>query len=171
MMSNASARSASTQNQESEEIEINGTRFRHCNMAKYHISNQVAGQDNHGSLINGGTNGGMLGSDVRVLEFVDGVTVDVTGINETKMTGLKVATGAGLTQTIEDGPIILIMLQYANHGSRHTIHSKGQMENFGILIDDKSRNAGGNQCVVTQEGYVIPLSIHDGLPCMDMRPP
>eukprot|EP00977_Amphora_coffeiformis_P025615 scaffold20852_cov99-Amphora_coffeaeformis.AAC.1 len=54
--------------------------------------------------------------------------------------------------------------KYANLGHGKTIHSKGQMENFGIVVDDRARSAGGNQFVITTEGYVIPLHIRDGLP-------
>ena len=45
------------------------------------------------------------------------------------------------------------------------------MEHFGLVIDDKSRNAGGKQCIITPEGYTIPIHVRDGLPRMDMRIP
>ena len=45
------------------------------------------------------------------------------------------------------------------------------MESFGVIVDDKSRNSGGNQCVITPEGYIIPIHIHDGLPRIDMCAP
>ena len=60
---------------------------------------------------------------------------------------------------------------YAQWGDGgHTIHSKGQMESFGLIVDDKSRTAGGSQCIVTNEGYVVPLHVHGGLTYMDMEP-
>ena len=73
--------------------------------------------------------------------------------------------------TMADGPIILIMLQYANYGVGQTVHSKGQIEHFGLVIDDKSRNAGGKQCIITPKGYTIPIHVRDGLPHMDMQIP
>ena len=114
----------------------------------------------------------MLGSDARVLEFVEGAKVDVTGIADAAVSDLRIAQGAAYVETVDDGPIIIIMSQYANLGRGKTIHSKGQMENFGLVVDDRSRRLhGGNQCIITQEGYVIPIHIRDGLPRFDMRPP
>ena len=103
-------------------------------------------------------------------ECVDGANVDVTGIADSEVSGLKIAQAAGLVETV-DGPVILIMSQYAVLGSGKTVHSKGQMEHFGVVIDDRSRRNGGAQCMVTTEGYVVPISIRDGLPRIDMRPP
>ena len=51
------------------------------------------------------------------------------------------------------------------------VHSKGQMEHFGVVIDDKSRNAGGKQCIITPGGYTIPIHVGNGLPCTDVRIP
>ena len=124
-----------------------------------------------GSLVDGGANGGLLGDDVRVLEYVEGAHVDVTGIADSEVNGLKIAQAAGIVDTVADGPIIVIMSQYADLGKGKTIHSKGQMEHFGMLVDDTSRRAGGRQCVVTTEGYVIPLHVREGLPRIDMRAP
>ena len=45
------------------------------------------------------------------------------------------------------------------------------MELFGLLIDDKSHVIGGTQCIVTNEGYVVPLHIRNGLPYMSMSQP
>ena len=48
---------------------------------------------------------------------------------------------------------------------------EGQMEHFGLVIDDKLRNAGGKQCIFMPEGYTIPIHVRDGLPHMDMQIP
>ena len=47
------------------------------------------------------------------------------------------------------------------------------MEAFGLDVDEKPRKARhpGHQRIVTPDGYVIPLSIRNGLPYMDMRYP
>ena len=45
------------------------------------------------------------------------------------------------------------------------------MELFGIMIDNTSQSAGGKQCIITPEGYTIPLHIRNGLPRMDMSIP
>jgi hypothetical protein len=38
-------------------------------------------------------------------------------------------------------------------------------------VDDKSVKAGGQQCITTFEGHVIPFDIINGLPYMKMKPP
>ena len=70
-----------------------------------------------------------------------------------------------------DGPIIVIMLQHANYGHGQTVHSEGQMGYFGVIIDNKSCNAGGKQCIITPEGYTIPIHVHNGLSHMEMKIP
>ena len=100
----------------------------------------------------------MLGDDVKILKYVEGIKINVTGINDSEVEDLRVAQAAGLVETL-DGPVILIMLQYAVLGTGKTIHSKGQMEHFGVVVDDRSRRNGGKQCVLTPEGYVVPISI------------
>ena len=88
------------------------------------------------------------------------------------LNSLPIVQAAAKIETVADGPIIGIFSSYAqrNDGGR-TIHSKGQMESFGILVDDRAQSLGGLQCIITNEGYVVPLHIHNGLPCMDMSPP
>ena len=55
------------------------------------------------------------------------------------------------------------------HGKGHSILSPMQLEHFGIHVNDKSRYAGGAQCIVTPDGYVIPLAIKNGLPYLELR--
>ena len=172
MLSNASARSANaTQQQQTDEITVNGSVYRRANMAQatYRIST-VDTLIPKGALVDGGANGGMNGEDCRIIEYVEGAHVDVTGINQIQIDELKICLSAGFTESTE-GPICVFMGQYADLGKGPTIHSKGQMEHYGCIVDDTSRRNGGRQCIITPEGYVIPLSIRDGLPRFDMRPP
>ena len=48
--------------------------------------------------------------------------------------------------------------------------SCGQLEYFGVRIDDKSKIVGGTQCIRTIEGYVMPLNFYSGLPYLRMVP-
>ena len=85
---------------------------------------------------------------------------------------LPLIQAAAKIDTQDDGPIIGIFSHYAQcPDDGPTIHSKGQMESFGLLIDDKSHVIGGTQCIVTNEGYVMPLHICNGLPYMSMSQP
>ena len=127
---------------------------------------------NAGALMDGGANGGLLGSDARILETDLVNTADAVGVTDDVMQSLPIVQAAAKIMTVDDGPIIAILSSHAHRtdGGR-TIHSKAQMESFGVVIDDKSRVNGGNQCVITTEGHVIPLHVRDGLPCMDMTVP
>ena len=51
------------------------------------------------------------------------------------------------------------------------VHSKEQMEHFGLIIDNKSCSAGGKQCIIAPEGYTIPVHVCDGLGRIDMKIP
>ena len=124
-----------------------------------------------GHLLMGGANGGLAGSDVRVIGVDEHSTVDVTGVSNSKVNDLKLAQVAGVLKTKNGKEIIGIFNNYANLKKGQSIHSSGQLRKFGIHVDDISKELGGLQKIVTPEGYVIPLSIRDGLPRMDMRPP
>ena len=126
-------------------------------------------QDHGGSLIDGGANGGLSGSDVVVLNETT-LHADVTGIANNTITQIPICTVAGLIQT-QHGPIIGIFHQYAHQGTGKTIHSVSQLRHFGTIVDDTPRQFGGKQRLETLDGYIIPLSIRSGLPYMDMSPP
>jgi hypothetical protein len=122
------------------------------------------------SLMDGGANGGMTGSDVRVISSSDFHRAHVTGIGDATITDLPLITAAGFVQT-HRGPAIVFMHQYAHYGKGHTIHSTAQIRSFGTQVHDSPRSQGGQQRLITSEGYHIPLSYRSGLPYMDMRPP
>ena len=53
----------------------------------------------------------------------------------------------------------------------NTILSCGQMEHYGVDVNDKSMKiSGGKQRILTPEGYIIPMDFHDGLAYIKMRP-
>ena len=85
--------------------------------------------------------------------------------------GLTVVQGASLVHMIDEGPIILIMSQYAHKPDSKSIHSESQIEHFGGVVHDSAKSTGGQQLVVTHEGYTIPLHVRNGLYYMDMVPP
>ena len=126
-----------------------------------------------GAMLDRGANGGLGGSDMKVLEFVTGVYADVQGVGDASVPDLPIVLGAALVENTNRGPIIGLFPQYAYYGKGRTIHSAIQMEAFGLDVDEKPRKARhpGLQRIVTPDGYVIPLSIRNGLPYMDMRYP
>ena len=177
LLSNRAARSSNSeqpgvnfQSPPVKEIIQNGHKYRIVNMADthYHVGNSKR-VSNQGSLIDGGANGGMAGKDVKVIEETF-QKVNVTGIADNTIEDIPIGTVAGLITTTR-GPIIGIFHQYAIVGKGKTIHSSNQLKSFGVQIDDTPRKLKGSQCIKHPDGYVIPLSIRNGLPYMDMKCP
>ena len=134
----------------------------------YHVSNANF-RTERGALIDRGANGGVLGSDA-IVTFEHMRRIDVTGIDNHELTHLKVVDATARVMT-NKGPIILILQQYAYLGQGATIHSAGQLEWGGNTVYDKSLKVkGGKQCIVTVDGYIIPIDIINGLPYIKMTP-
>jgi hypothetical protein len=68
------------------------------------------------------------------------------------------------------GPVIVLMHQYILVDDGTSIHSSPQMEGNQVSVDDWSQYVGGHQCLLTLNGYQIPLNMCHGLACMDMYP-
>ena len=130
----------------------------------YHVSKHSS--SHYGSLINRGANGGLAGSDVRILER-SGRTVSVTGIDNHELPGLDIVTCASLLYT-HLGKVGLIMHKYAYYGRGNTIHSPGHIEWFQNTCDDKSFHVGGKQVINFLYGYSIPLQCRTGLMYMSL---
>ena len=125
-------------------------------------------RDSRGAMVDRGANGGIIGSDARViLKHIR--TVDVTGIDNHELNQLPIVDAAAKTIT-QHGPVIIILRQYAYHGTGRSIHSCIQFEYYKNRVDDVSIRAGGTQSIKTNDGYVIPLDIINGLPYMRMVP-
>ena len=120
-----------------------------------------ASQAKHGSLVDRGANGGLAGSDVRILSR-SSMKCTVTGIDSHELQGLDVVQCAALVQT-NHGIVNLIMNEYACYGKGHTIHSSGQIEWFKNSVDARSVQVGGKQRICTIDGYAMPLTCTGGL--------
>ena len=70
-----------------------------------------------GSLIDHGANGGVVGSDVRVISWSERC-VDITGIDDHELTGIPIGTAGAVVQS-QHGPLIAILNQYALHGTKN----------------------------------------------------
>ena len=125
----------------------------------YHVAQ--ASQAKHSSLVDRGANGGLAGSDVRILSR-SSRKCTVTGIDSHELQGLDVVQCAALVQT-NHGIVNLIMNEYAWYGKGHTIHSSGQIEWFKNSVDDRSVQVVGKQRICTTDGYAIPLTCRGGL--------
>jgi hypothetical protein len=121
-----------------------------------------------GALVDRGANGGIAGDDVRVINRT-GQQVDVQGIDNHQIVDIPIVT-AGAVVKLQCGEVIIILHQYSYTGKGKTIHSSGQLEWYKQEVDDKSIKVGWKQCIMTLDGYVIPLNVKKGLPYVKMQP-
>ena len=112
-------------------------------------------------LVDRGANGGLAGSDMRVIHKTHR-KINIQGIHNHEVTGLDVVTAATLLNTSQ-GKVIGIFNDYAYLGKGSSIHSSGQLEWFKTNVDEKSVKVGGTQLLTTLDGYSVPLLIKDGL--------
>ena len=139
--------------------------------ANVHITYRVSAHSHSStshSLVDRGANGGVAGSDVRIISN-SLRSVDIQGIDNHQLNNISIGTVGGVVNT-HKGPAIIIMHQYALFGKGTTIHSPGQLEWYKNDVNDKSIHVGGLQRITTLDGYMIPLSIKNGLPRMQLRP-
>ena len=141
---------------------------REANTAQVTYKVTTSAQSPTHSLIDRGANGGIAGTDVRVI-FKTQRLVDVQGIDNHQMCDVGIGTVGGVVQT-QKGPVIAIFHQYALHGKGTSIHSCAQMEAYKLDVNDKSIHAGGYQRIKTPDGYTIPLAIRNGLARLKLRP-
>ena len=125
----------------------------------YHIAQ--ASQAKHGSLVDRGANGGLAGSDVRILSRSSRKCA-VTGIDSHELQGHDVVQCAALVET-NHGIVNLIMNEYTCYGKGQTINSSGQIEWLKNSVDDRSVQVGGKQRICTIDGYAMPLTCRGGL--------
>jgi hypothetical protein len=111
----------------------------------------------------------MSGCDVRVIEQSI-LSADVTELADHAVKDIPITTVAGVLSSSR-GKNIGIFHQYAHLGTGKTIYSANHMCHFGIEIASTPRALAGKQRIQHPDSYVIPLSIRNGLPCMDMLPP
>jgi hypothetical protein len=124
-----------------------------------------------GSLIDRGANGGIAGSDTRVIERHAHRTVDIRGIDNHEICSIPIVNAGAIVRS-QRGEVVAIFNQYAYHPTQgRSIHSSCQLESFANDVNDRSiHTPGGLQRIKTVDGYVFPLSVRDGLPYLDMRP-
>ena len=115
----------------------------------------------HGKLVDRGANGGLAGSDMKVIHKTNH-KINIVGIDNHELTGLDVVTASCLFHTPQ-GKIVGSFNEYAYLGRGCSIHSPGQVEHFKLNVCDKFIKVGGKQHIQTLEGHTLPLSIKNGL--------
>jgi hypothetical protein len=158
-------------------MSVGGRTYRLCAARRTYKSNGTP--TFQGSLVDGGCNGGLAGDDCIILETHSFGKVDIVGVGDNLIKDVALCTAAGLIETSE-GPIIGIMHNYAALGKGGSIHSPLQMQDFGVLIDDKAKTQkrmdgefGIQKVRIVSNGTVfdIPLVLNGGLPYFKMVPP
>jgi len=120
--------------------------------------------------VNRGANGGIVGDDTHILCIHPGQEVYVTGIENHKISSLKVVNVSAKIFT-QQGEAIGMFPQHAYHGKGFTIHSSGQIEWFkGNVVHDRFLKAAGAQHTRMLDGCVLPIDIDNGLLHMSMVP-
>jgi hypothetical protein len=94
---------------------------------------------------------------------------DIRGIDNHQLTNIDIGIVVGVIQTQKE-PIIGILNQYALLKKGSNIHSPCQLEWYKNDVNDKSINGPGHlQCILTIDGYFIPLCIKGGLSRLSIR--
>jgi hypothetical protein len=130
----------------------------------YSVSLRRVIKRDESSLCDRGANGVVAGADcVWIGGPVVPRTVNITGIDDHQIGGVPIGT-VGTKAMSNRGPVILIYNKAAYHGRNQTILSAIQLEHYSNKVDGRSVLAGGGQRIVTPDGYILPLSIANGLP-------
>ena len=138
---------------------LSAKRSRQIQVCKHYIFQHANHTNNQ--LVDRGANGGLAGSDMRVI-YKTHHKINISGIDNHEVNGLDVVTAATLLNT-SLGEVIGIFNEYAHLGKGSSIHSSGQLEWFKTHVDEKSIKVGGTQLITTLDGYSVPLLIKDGL--------
>jgi len=78
----------------------------------YHVSNHYGCANDTSSVVDHGANGKLAGSNMRVIAIMDW-RIDISGIDNHQMTGLKIVTMEGVIPT-QQGEFIGIFHQYTS---------------------------------------------------------
>jgi hypothetical protein len=137
----------------------------------YNVANAKAIKKNTGALIDRGANGGLAGSDCRIITRSPDRFVNIEGIDRHQLTDIPIVTCGAYTVSRNSGPVILIFHQFAGMMRGPTIISSGQLEAHMNRVNDRSRKIDENgQLITTNDGFEFPLHIRNGLPYLDLRP-
>ena len=169
LLSPASNKKPNSKPSEDFEISINGIKYCQVNFVniQYTVTTSQT-QTKRGALVDRGANGGIAGSDVRLIAKTDR-HVDIQGIDNHRMNDVPIASVGAVVST-QKGDVIAIMHQFAYTGKGKTIISSAQLEAFKQIVHDKSVKVGGKQRIETLDGYIIPVNFRQGLPYVTFRP-
>jgi len=118
---------------------------------------------NNWGLVDGGANNGMAGAEMREMYRNPHEFVDVIGATDSvDLVNLPVGTYCAKIQAVGGQYIIGVFNNYAGYGRGKSVISKFQSTSWGIKVLDTPRKHGGEQKIVTPDGYVFRLKYIDG---------
>jgi hypothetical protein len=119
-------------------------------------------------MVDRGANGGVAGSNMRVVFRHPTRSVDIEGYDQHCTTNIPLVTCANVVHTY-CGEVVAIYHNYAFTGKGRSIHSVPQLEAYKQLVDDKSVRVCGLQRITTVDGYILPIDIINALPYVKTR--
>ena len=123
------------------------------------------------ALADRGANGTIAGKGCRIGDRTDRY-IDVTGIKDHTIQELNIVEALFVAKSTR-GNMVVHCPESAHMPGAKTIIAPIQMEAHGCKVVDKppAANDGIQPYIETPDGYRFPLSIRDGLPYLDIRPP
>ena len=140
--------------------------------ATYHVANaKAATRHTRAALVDRGANGGLAGSDCRIISRSADRYVNVEGIDKHQLENIPIVSCGAYAVSRHHGPVILIFHQFAGMMRGPTILSAGQLESYANTVNDRALRIDNNgQRIITNDGFEFPLHVRQGLPYLDMRP-
>ncbi len=137
----------------------------------YSVSRSASARPRTGALIDRGANGGLAGSDCRVIATSPDRFVHIEGIDQHRLPQVPIVTCGAYTVSNNHGPVIIVLHQFAGMLRGPTIISSTQLEAHHNHVNDRSRRLDpAGQLITTNDGFEFPLHFRQGLPYLDMRP-
>jgi hypothetical protein len=110
----------------------------------YHIS--ASHFKEHGALVHHDANGGIAGANWQVIQRADQAEhyINIKGIGDYIIAKRHLVSMGAITQS-NQGPVIVLMHQYALMEDGMSIHLSPQMDWNQVSVDDWSQCMGGHQ--------------------------
>ena len=113
---------------------VNSTRFINACVLTYSVSKHERKLGE--SLVDRGANGGLAGTDMRVITTSPHRSVHVEGIDNHQVRDVPIVTARGVLRTT-NGDVIGIFHQYVHINKGTSIHSSVQLEAYKQDVNDK----------------------------------
>eukprot|EP00985_Skeletonema_marinoi_P006359 scaffold2754_cov151-Skeletonema_marinoi.AAC.1 len=97
--------------------------------------------------------------------------VNITGVGNHNIPRLRIGTFAAKVQLQDGRWVLMIFHEYGELPNGKTIHSKLQLKDNNCEVYDDPERLAGRQCLITQEGYHIPMDFTQGLAYIKMHFP